>query len=120
MAFNRVILMGRITHDLELKQTPSGVKVLTFLIAVDRSYEQNGQRESDFIPVVTWRQTAEFVNKYFSKGRMILVEGELVSRTYKDKEGKDVKAIEVNASSVSFTGEPKKSGGNVPPPDMYS
>lgn len=106
MAYNRVTLMGRITHDLELKQTTGGVSVLSFLLAVDRSYETNGQRESDFIPVVCWRNTAEFVNKYFAKGRMILVEGELSTRKYTNNDGKEVRAIEVNVSSVSFTGEP--------------
>lgn len=106
MAYNRVTLMGRITHDLELKQTQSGVFVLSFLLAVDRNYEINGQRESDFIPVVCWRSTAEFVHKYFGKGRMILVEGELSSRKYVNNDGKEVRAVEVNASLVSFTGEP--------------
>lgn len=106
MAYNRVTLMGRITHDLELKQTSTGVSVLTFSMAVDRNYENNGERETDFIPVICWRRNAEFVYKYFGKGSMILVEGQLVSRKYTNNEGKEVRAIEVNASSVSFTGEP--------------
>lgn len=105
--YNRVTLMGRITHDLEMKQTQNGVNVLSFLLAVDQDYLVNGERGSDFIPVVCWRGTADFVHKYFSKGRMILIEGQITSRKYTDKNGNECRAIEVNASSAYFTGEPK-------------
>ena len=112
---NRVILMGRITHDLELRQTPSGVCTLSFSVAVERNYtDQNGERQTDFITCVAWRQQAEFIGKYFSKGRMIALEGGLRSRTYEDKNGSRHYVTEVYVDSVSFTGEPKQgsqSGG---------
>lgn len=108
---NRVILMGRITQDLVLKQTPGGASVLTFNIAVDRSYVKQGEeRQSDFITCVAWRQQAEFISKYFAKGRMIAIEGNLRSRTYDDKNGTKHYVTEVFVDSVSFTGEPKREG----------
>lgn len=108
---NRVILMGRITHDLELRQTPSGVCTLSFSVAVERNYtDQNGERQTDFITCVAWRQQAEFIGKYFSKGRMIALEGSLRSRTYDDKNGSKHYVTEVYVDSVSFTGEPKQGG----------
>jgi len=80
---NRVILMGRITQDLELKSTPSGVSVLTFSIAAERNFVKQGEeRQADFISCVAWRQQAEFISKYFGKGRMIALEGSLRTRTY--------------------------------------
>lgn len=106
---NRVILMGRITHDLELKSTPSGVSVLSFTVAVDRSYARQGeQRQTDFINCVAWRQQAEFISKYFGKGRMIALEGNLRTRTYDDKNGTKHYVTEVYVDSVSFTGEKKQ------------
>ena len=85
---NTVILMGRITQDLELKQTQNGTSVLSFNVAVDRGYVKQGEeRQTDFITCVAWRQTAEFISKYFSKGRMIALEGNLRTRTYDDKNG---------------------------------
>ena len=85
---NKVIIMGRLTADLELKQTPSGVSVLSFNIAVERSYSKQGEeKQVDFINCVAWRQQAEFISKYFSKGRMIALEGNLRTRTYDDKNG---------------------------------
>lgn len=105
---NRVILMGRITQDLEVRQTPNGIAVLTFNLAVDRSYQsQNGERQTDFITCVAWRQQAEFISRYFSKGRMIAIEGNLRTRTYDDKNGTRHYVTEVFVDSVSFTGEPK-------------
>ena len=112
MAFNKVILMGRITHDLELKTTPSGVSVCSFSIAVDRRFQAKGEeKKADFFNIVTWRQQAEFVTRYFAKGRMILVEGELQTRSYVDKNGQNVCVVEVVADQVCFTGE-KASSGN--------
>lgn len=106
---NRVIVMGRITQDLELRQTPSGASVLTFSIAVDRGYVKQGEdRQTDFITCVAWNQRAEFINNYFSKGRMIAIEGNLRTRTYDDKNGSRHYITEVYVDSVSFTGEPKK------------
>lgn len=106
---NRVILMGRITQDLEVRQTPSGVSVVTFNVAVDRNYSgQNGERQADFITCVAWRQQAEFIGRYFGKGRMIAIEGNLRTRTYDDKNGTKHYVTEVYVDSVSFTGEPKQ------------
>ncbi len=110
---NRVILMGRIAQDLELRQTPSGSSVLTFSIAVDRGYVKQGEeRQTDFITCVAWNQRAEFINNYFSKGRMIAVEGQLRTRTYDDKNGTKHYVTEVLIDSVSFTGEPKQQGSS--------
>ena len=109
---NKVILMGRITRDLELKTTPSGVSVLTFSIAVDRSFVRQGEeRQADFITCVAWRQQAEFINRYFGKGRMIAVVGNLRTRTYDDKNGTKHYVTEVYVDEASFTGEPKQQGG---------
>lgn len=103
---NRVILMGRITQDIELKTTPTGVSVLTFNIAVERGYVKQGEeRQSDFITCVAWRQQAEFISRYFSKGRMIALEGSLRTRTYDDKNGTKHYVTEVYVDNVSFTGE---------------
>ncbi len=103
---NRVILMGRITQDLDLKTTSGGTSVLTFNVAVDRSFVKQGEeRQSDFITCVAWRQQAEFINRYFAKGRMIALEGNLRSRTYEDKNGTKHYVTEVYVDSVSFTGE---------------
>lgn len=109
---NKVVLMGRITNDLELKQTPNGVSVLTFNIAVERSYARQGEeRQTDFISCVAWRNTAEFICRYFGKGRMIAVIGNLRTRTFDDKNGVRHYVTEVYADEVSFTGEPKQNGG---------
>ena len=104
--YNKIILMGRIVADPELKTTPQGVSVCSFRIAVDRRFQQKGEeKKSDFFNVVAWRQTGEFVSRYFGKGRMILVEGELQTRPYTDKNGNQATWYEVNAERVSFTGE---------------
>ena len=103
---NRVILMGRLVSDPELKTTPSGVSVTTFRIAVDRNYVKSGEeRKADFFDIVCWRQTAEFVCRYFGKGSLIAVEGQLQSRTYQAKDGSNRYVVEVVADNVSFTGE---------------
>jgi single-strand DNA-binding protein len=104
--FNKVILMGRICHDLELKTTPSGVSVLSFRIAVDRNYQVKGEeRKADFFSVVAWRSTAEFVNKYFGKGRMIMIDGEIQTKQYVDKNNITQNTVEIVADNVHFTGE---------------
>lgn len=103
---NRVILMGRLVADPELKTTASGVSVTSFRIAVDRSYVKNGEeRKADFIDIVCWRQTAEFVCRFFGKGSLIALEGQLQSRTYQAKDGTNRYVTEVVADNVSFTGE---------------
>lgn len=113
--YNKVIMMGRIANDLELKVTPQGVNVCTFRIAVDRRYQAKGEeRKSDFFNVVAWRSHAEFVTKYFSKGRSILIEGELQTRGYTDKNGNPATWYEIIADRLSFTGEPKSKTDNSP------
>ena len=108
---NVAVLMGRLVADPELKSTQNGVEVCSFRIAVDRSYAQKGEeRKADFIDVVAWRQTAAFVCKYFGKGSMIAVQGEIQTRNYEDKNGNKRTAVEVVASSVSFCGSKAESG----------
>lgn len=108
---NRVIIMGRITHDLEVRQTPSGVSALTFSVAVDRNFKnQNGEYDTDFITCVAWKHTAEFIGKYFAKGRMIALEGNLRTRTYEDKNGTKHYVTEVYVDAASFTGEKNSQG----------
>lgn len=107
MALNKVIIMGRITQELEIKQTPNGVSVLQFTIAVDRYSKSSEERQADFISCVAWRNTAEFIYKYFGKGRMIAITGNLHSRTYEDKNGTKHYVTEVYIDSADFTGEPK-------------
>lgn len=103
---NRVVLMGRLTSDPEIKTTNSGVSVTSFRIAVDRSYVKAGmERQADFIDVVAWRSSAEFVCRNFSKGSLIAVDGQLQSRQYQTKDGQNRTAIEVVAENISFTGE---------------
>lgn len=121
--FNKAVLMGRICNDLELKTIQSGISVLSFRLAVDRSYQAKGEeRKSDFFNIVAWRSTAEFISKYFSKGRMILVEGELQTRQYVDKNGNNQNVVELVVSNAHFTGEPKASPygsyNPVPPPTV--
>ena len=106
---NRVILMGRLVADPELKTTNSGVSVCSFRIAVDRNYVKNGeQRQADFFDIVAWRSSAEFVCKHFTKGSLIAVDGQLQSRQYQTKDGSNRSTVEVVADNVSFTGERKE------------
>ena len=102
---NACILMGRLTADPELRITQTGKSVASFSLAVDRDFQQNGEKQADFISVVAWGKTAEFIDKYFRKGRMIAVVGRIQTRTYTDKDGNKRKAVEVVADKVSFTGE---------------
>jgi single-strand DNA-binding protein len=106
MALNKAIIMGRITHNLEMKQTTNGQTVLSFTIACDR-YSKTEEKAADFISCVAWNKTAEFIGKYFGKGRMIAVTGTLHSRTYDDKNGSKHYVTEVFVDSADFTGEPK-------------
>ena len=102
---NVVALMGRLVYDPELKTTQNGTNVCNFRVSVDRSFARQGEeRKADFIDVTAWRQTAEFVSKYFQKGSMIAVEGSLQTRQYQDKNGNNRTATEVLASQVSFCG----------------
>ena len=102
---NIVALMGRLVYDPELKTTQSGTNVCTFRVAVDRSFTRQGEeRKSDFIDVTAWRQTAEFVSKYFQKGSMIAIEGSLQTTSYQNKNGNNRTKVEVVANNVSFCG----------------
>ena len=110
---NSICLMGRLTADPELYNTQSGVAVTSFKLAVDRDYTPKGQeKQADFIPVVAWRQTAEFVCRYFRKGQRIALQGSLQSRSYTDKDGNKRTAYEVVADNVFFA--ESKNGGAAP------
>lgn len=111
---NKVVLMGRLTAAPELKNSSSGLSVCAFTVAVERNYKDDGgQRQTDFVPCVAWRQTAEFVCKYFAKGSMIAVVGALQSRQYETKDGQKRTAYEVVCEQISFTGE--KTGDRAEP-----
>lgn len=104
--YNKAVLMGRICNDLELKTIPNGASVLSFRLAVDRAYQIKGEeRKADFFNIVAWRSTAEFISRYFAKGRMILVEGELQTRQYVDKNGSTQNVVELVVNNAHFTGE---------------
>jgi single-strand DNA-binding protein len=108
---NRIIIMGRLTRDPELRHTQTGTAVASFTLAVDRDFKdkQSGERSTDFIDVVAWRQTGEFVSRYFTKGRMAVVEGRLQIRDWTDKEGGKRRSAEVVAENVYF-GDSKRDG----------
>ena len=113
---NKIILMGRLTRDPELRRTQSGTAVTSFTIAVDRDYKsQSGEKETDFIDIVAWRATGEFVSKYVSKGRMAVVEGRLQIRDWTDRDGGKRRSAEVVADNVYF-GDSKRavSGSDTP------
>lgn len=106
---NKAILMGRLTRDPELRYTQSNIAVVSFTIAVERRYTgDSGKKQTDFIDIVTWRKTAEFVHQWFSKGQMIIIVGSIQSRKWQDKNGNNRTSIEVVADEVQF-GESKKS-----------
>ena len=111
---NKIAVMGRLTRDPELRHTESGVAVCSFTVACDRDYKaENAEREADFIDVVVWRSTAEFVSKYFAKGRMAVVEGRLQSRKWTDKNGQNRVAWEIIADNVYFgDSKPKDAGAS--------
>ena len=114
---NNVILMGRLTADPELRQTQSGISSCRFTVAVDRKFadKNTGERQADFISCVAWRQTAEFVSRYFSKGSMIAVSGSLRTGKYQDKNHSDVThyTTDVYVDNVEFTGEKKQQGEGI-------
>ena len=117
---NKIIVMGRLTRDPELRRTSSGTAVTSFTLAVDRDFKgQNGEKETDFIDIVAWRNTAEFVSKFFAKGRMAVVEGRLQMRDWTDKDGNKRRSAEILTDNVYFadskpgeaqTGKPKTAG----------
>ena len=110
---NHIVIMGRLTRDPELRRTGSGVAVASFTLAVDRDYsgKDGGKKETDFIDCVAWRQTGEFVSKYFTKGRMACVSGSLQLRDWTDKDGNKRRSAEVIADNVYFA-DSKNTAGN--------
>ncbi|MBO5953476.1 MAG: single-stranded DNA-binding protein [Oscillospiraceae bacterium] len=108
---NHITIMGRLTRDPELRRTGSGIAVASFTVAVERDFAQDGKKETDFIDCVAWRQTGEFVSKYFAKGRMIVVSGRLQIRSWTDKDGNKRKTAEVVADNCYF-GDSKSSSDN--------
>ena len=116
---NKIILQGRLVRDPELRKTQTGVSVCSFTIAVDRDFKRDGEKETDFFDVVAWRSTAEFVSKYFTKGRMALVEGRLQNRDWVDKENNKRRSTEVQADNVYFgDSKPKDAGGSADDGDV--
>lgn len=122
---NKIFLMGRLTHDPELRRTQNGTAVASFSLAVDRDFKgDDGKRATDFIDIVAWRAVAEFVAKYFTKGRMAIVEGRLQLRDWKDKDGNARRSAEVIADNVYFGDSKRDSGaaedslGNVAPEEL--
>lgn len=114
--YNKVIMLGRIATDLEVKTTPSGANVLSFPIAVDRRYQVKGEdKKSDFFNCVAWRNEADFIARYWSKGKPILVEGELQNRSYTDKNGTKRYITEIVVDRACFTGDAKASTDNSAP-----
>lgn len=122
---NVTVLMGRLVADPELRHTQSDIAVTSFTIAVDRSYQKAGtDRQADFIDIVAWRSTAEFVCKYFSKGQLVAVQGSIQTRSYQDKDGNKRKVFEIVADEVHFAEKKKEqqsssaapSGYDAPPP----
>lgn len=112
---NKVILMGRLTRDPELKYTPSNVAVVSFSIAVDRNFARQGeQRATDFINCVAWRNQAEFLSKYFVKGQLLALSGSIQTRQYDDKDGKRVYVTEVVADEIHFAERRNDSQGAAP------
>ncbi len=118
---NHITIMGRLTRDPELRRTESGIAVAGFTLAVDRDYapKDGAERECDFIPCVAWRQTAEFVAKYFAKGRMAVVSGRLQVRSWTDMDGAKRRTAEVVTSSVYF-GDSKRTDNGLPPGEDFA
>lgn len=112
---NKVVLLGRLAADPELRQTPNGIAVTSFTIAVDRQYSRGAERQTDWIDIVAWRNTAEFVCKYFQKGSPIIVEGSIQTRTYEDKSGQKRKAVEIQADNIEFVPRVKDSAASSAP-----
>ena len=108
---NKVVLVGRLTSDPEVRQTQSGLSVVSFTVACNRPYQKNGERVADFINCVAWRQTADFIGKYFRKGNAIGLDGSIQTRKYQDKDGNNRTAVEVLVDNVAFV-ESKSSAAN--------
>lgn len=116
--YNKIIIVGRLTADPELRQTPSGVSVASFSVAVNRSYTpKGGERQADFFDVVAWRNTGEFISRYFSKGSLILIEGTMESRSFVDKNGNNRRVWELIASNAHFVESKVSAAANQDRPD---
>lgn len=108
---NNAVIMGRLTADPELRTTGNGIGVCGFTVAVDRNYRPEGEeRQTDFINVVAWRKTADFVSRYFRKGQMIAVQGSIQTRNYEDRNGNKRTAVEIVADNISFCGSKAETG----------
>ena len=114
--FNLVVLTGRLTADPELKTTPNGVSVTSFSIAVNRNYKQGEEQKTDFINIVAWRSTAEFICRYFKKGTLIGIEGSIQTRKYQDNNGNNRYVFEVVANNVQFVESKREQNNNQPDP----
>ena len=118
---NKIIIMGRLTRDPELRRTQSGTAVTSFSIACDRDYKgADGEKATDFLDIVAWRQTAEFVSKYFTKGRMAVVDGRLQLRDWTDRDGNKRRSAEIVANSVNFGDSKPKDRDQAAPAGAYS
>lgn len=113
MSFNKVILIGRLTADPEFSQSASGVSFCKFSIAVDRGYSKGQEKQTDFFRITAFRQTAEFVSRYFNKGKLILVEGKVQNNNYTDQNGINHYSCVIIADSVSFVGNKESNNNNV-------
>ncbi|MBR3560092.1 MAG: single-stranded DNA-binding protein [Oscillospiraceae bacterium] len=115
---NHIVIMGRLTRDPELRRTQSGIAVTSISVAVDRDFQSRDaqEKQTDFIDVVAWRSTAEFISKYFTKGRMIVVEGSLQSRKWQDKNGQNRVSWEIQASNVYFGDSKRDNQGDYSAP----
>lgn len=110
---NSAVIMGRLTADPELRTTSSNISFIRFSVAVDRAYQRQGaERQTDFINVVAWRQTADFISKYFRKGQMIAVQGSIQTGSYEDKNGNKRSTFEIVADNVSFCGSKAETGAS--------
>lgn len=111
---NHITVMGRLTHDPEMRKTPSGVSVVNFTVAVDRDIKnkETGERETDFLDVVVWRYTADYVSKYCTKGSQVVVDGRLQIRNWTDKDGNKRKSAEIQAENVYIAGKKNEDAGH--------
>lgn len=109
---NQIIIKGRIAHTPEYRTTQSGTAVCRFPVAVDRRFKQNGEKTTDFFDCVAWRNSADFISKYFAKGQEILIVGEMQSRQYEAKDGSKRRAWEINVENAEFCGSKKETGTN--------
>jgi single-strand DNA-binding protein len=118
MSLNKIILMGRLTRDPELRHTQPGIAVASFSLAVERDFnsKDSGEKQTDFVDIVAWRNTAEFVSRYFSKGRMAIVEGRLQIRPWEDRDGNKRRSAEVVADNVYFGDSKREEGSSYSPP----